>query len=182
MKVFTGSAPFDLHLSITVALAILQGERPSRPPHRDLTDNLWEVMQHCWNQEPSERPDMSEVLRVLRSPLAPLSFHNRVFVGLIGLLYAVKPLGSLPTTGHFPYPPPRRPKAVIRGGTAGAEDELYPSRPDPIPWLYDNSLAPTGLRSGTINAATCRTPKSINSASRNLKTAIERLNPDPTLQ
>ena len=82
-KTFTGSAPFDLHLSITVALAILQGERPSRPPHHDLTDNLWEVMQHCWSQEAGSRPDMQEVLRVLRSPSAALLFHNRVFVGLI---------------------------------------------------------------------------------------------------
>ena len=46
----------------------------------------------------------------------------------------------------------------------GAGGEVYPSHPDPIPWLYDNSLAPIGLRPGTINATTCRTPKSINNA------------------
>ena len=68
MKAFTGSAPFDLHLSITVSLAIMRGERPEPPNHPDFTPGLWTLMQRCWSQVPQDRPDMSEVLRVLRNP------------------------------------------------------------------------------------------------------------------
>ena len=67
MKVFTGSAPFDtdVHLPITATLAIMGGERPPRPTHHELTDELWALMQHCWKQKPDERPDVSDVLRDL---------------------------------------------------------------------------------------------------------------------
>ena len=67
MKAFTGSAPFDLHLPITVALAIMRGRRPPRPAHPAFTHELWELMQRRWSQEPQLRPDMSEVLQVLRT-------------------------------------------------------------------------------------------------------------------
>ena len=72
MKIFTGSAPFDLdlHLPITATLAIMRGERPTRPVHPDFTDKLWTLMQYCWSQDPHSRPDVSEVLRDLRSLLA----------------------------------------------------------------------------------------------------------------
>ena len=65
LKTFTGSAPFDLHLSITVALAIMRGDRPERPVHPELTDGLWGLMQSCWSQEPRSRPNILEVLDVL---------------------------------------------------------------------------------------------------------------------
>ena len=77
MKTFTGSAPFDLHLSITVTLAIMRGDRPSRPTHPAFTDGLWALMQHCWSQESHSRPDMSEVLQVLRDLLALFRFIIR---------------------------------------------------------------------------------------------------------
>ena len=83
MKVFTGSAPFDLHLSITVTLAIMRGDRPSRPAHPAFTDKLWELMQHCWSQELEPRPDISSVLQVLQNPLALISFYNKTFANLI---------------------------------------------------------------------------------------------------
>ena len=69
MKTFTGSAPFDLHLSITATLAIMRGDRPSRPTHPDFTDELWVLMQRCWDQDPRSRPDVSEVLQNLYSLL-----------------------------------------------------------------------------------------------------------------
>jgi hypothetical protein len=46
--------------------AILDGERPARPTHPNLTDELWVLMKRCWNQDPHLRPEMSEVLETLR--------------------------------------------------------------------------------------------------------------------
>ena len=74
MEAFTGSVPFDLHTSITAALAVMRGERPPRPAHPDFTDEMWALMERCWNQDPHSRPDMSEVLQDLHSLLA--LFHS----------------------------------------------------------------------------------------------------------
>ena len=54
-------------------MAIMTGERPERPTHTTFTDELWELMRECWNQERDGRPQMSEVLKVLNSitPLLP---------------------------------------------------------------------------------------------------------------
>ena len=76
MKVFTGSAPFNLYPSIAATLAIMRGERPPRPVHPGFTDGLWELMQRCWSQESNLRPDTPEILQVLESLLVSLSFHD----------------------------------------------------------------------------------------------------------
>ena len=127
MKTFTGSTPFDLHLSITVALAIMRGDRPSRPIHPALTHILWELMECCWSQEPDSRPDMPEALRVLRSPLAPLSFHDQEFVNLIVLFCTARPLNPalILTRGHFPPHPARTRTVASRVEVRGRE---------PCPW------------------------------------------------
>ena len=66
-KVFTGAAPFSTNPSIAAALVIMRGGRPPRPNHPDLTDALWRLMQHCWEQEPHLRPGMPQVLEVFSS-------------------------------------------------------------------------------------------------------------------
>jgi len=50
-----------------VMFDITEGKRPPRPVHPALTDDLWELMERCWAQEPDSRPEMLEVLQVLRS-------------------------------------------------------------------------------------------------------------------
>ena len=52
-------------------MAITSGERPSRPTHEALTDRLWGLTQRCWAQDPHERPQMSEVLKVLNPSFSP---------------------------------------------------------------------------------------------------------------
>ena len=44
----------------------MAGKRPSRPAHEQFTDELWTLMQHCWDQNPLSRPEVSEVFEVLR--------------------------------------------------------------------------------------------------------------------
>ena len=52
---------------------IMKGKRPRRPPHPDLTDGVWRLMERCWDQEPRSRPQMSDVLQVLRNLSVSLS-------------------------------------------------------------------------------------------------------------
>jgi hypothetical protein len=65
MQVFTGAVPFSNGPSVMAMLAITQGKRPPRPTHPTFTENLWTLMQRCWDQDPHLRPEVSEVLRVL---------------------------------------------------------------------------------------------------------------------
>ena len=50
-------------------VGIIQGERPPRPTSAALTDDMWALMQMCWDQEPQLRPGIREVLQDLVSGL-----------------------------------------------------------------------------------------------------------------
>ena len=69
MQVFTGAIPFSGNSSAVAMLAIVQGRRPQRPIYPTFTDNLWTLMQRCWDHDPHLRPEVSEVLQVLLAPL-----------------------------------------------------------------------------------------------------------------
>jgi hypothetical protein len=64
-QVYTGAVPFSGSPSPMAMLAIMRGERPSRPAHSVLTDQLWTLMQRCWDQDPYLRPEAVEVSQVL---------------------------------------------------------------------------------------------------------------------
>ena len=74
----------------------MRGERPPRPTHPALTDELWALMRRCWDQQLSSRPEMAEVLRILDTPLAPVSFRDHTYIDLIGSLC----VGSSPPLNH----------------------------------------------------------------------------------
>ena len=59
MKIFTGAVPFSNCSVVTSATHIIQGKRPPRPTNPALTDDLWALMQRCWDQEPHSRPQVS---------------------------------------------------------------------------------------------------------------------------
>ena len=44
---------------------VMNGIRPSRPTHRQFTDDLWELMQRSWDQDPESRPEVSLILEAL---------------------------------------------------------------------------------------------------------------------
>ena len=65
IQVFTGAVPFRNESSFTAALSIMKDKRPLRPEHPTLTDDLWTLIQRCWNRDPHLRPGVSEVLQAL---------------------------------------------------------------------------------------------------------------------
>ena len=65
VQLFTGAVPFSDHSSMRAMLAIIQGSRPPRPTYPTFTEDLWMLMQRCWDQNPHLRPDASEVVRIL---------------------------------------------------------------------------------------------------------------------
>ncbi|KAF9645427.1 kinase-like protein, partial [Thelephora ganbajun] len=76
IEVFTGVIPFSDGPSSMAMLLIIQGERPSRPTHPTFTENLWSLMQRCWNHDPHSRPKVSDALQILLAPLVSCSFRR----------------------------------------------------------------------------------------------------------
>ena len=43
----------------------MNDKRPSRPTHPTFTEDLWTLVQRCWDQDPYSRPQILEVSKVL---------------------------------------------------------------------------------------------------------------------
>jgi hypothetical protein len=63
--VFTGAIPFSGSLNHAVMVSILKKDRPERPEHPTFTEELWSLMQHCWDDAQDSRPQATEVLGTL---------------------------------------------------------------------------------------------------------------------
>jgi len=66
-KAFTGRAPFYDSTPTSAAVRVLSGSRPERPAHPSVTDDLWNIVKHCWNREPERRPGISQVVLCLQA-------------------------------------------------------------------------------------------------------------------
>ncbi|KAJ7695231.1 kinase-like domain-containing protein, partial [Mycena metata] len=68
-ELLTGTAPFpELRTDAAVAIAVLQGRRPPRPPScfgTPALEGLWNLLQDCWDQSPEQRPTASQVIERL---------------------------------------------------------------------------------------------------------------------
>ena len=76
IQIFTGAIPFTGISTNAAMFAIVQGRRPPRPTHPTFTENLWTLMQRCWNHDPNLRPEVSEASRVLLTLLVSRSFQR----------------------------------------------------------------------------------------------------------
>lgn len=65
IQVFTGAVPFSNLSSFMAMLAVTRDKRPPRPTHPTFTENLWKLMQRCWDPDPKLRPEAPEVLQTL---------------------------------------------------------------------------------------------------------------------
>ena len=69
VEVFTGRIPFEEQKNEAVVLRILRGGRPEMPENGQavgLTDEMWKLLESCWQENPRKRPAMEEVVRRLQ--------------------------------------------------------------------------------------------------------------------
>ena len=59
-------------------MEVLSGRRPERPKHPNLTDELWDLIKSCWEQEPLRRPGISDVVDHLQHILTAQKDHADV--------------------------------------------------------------------------------------------------------
>ena len=64
-QVLTGDVPFGDKSDWEAISAVLVGNRPSRPEH--CTDDLWGLIQRCWDEDPGSRPMILEVSQTFSS-------------------------------------------------------------------------------------------------------------------
>ena len=77
-EVLGGQVPFAAYKNIEVVLMVLSGERPERArgdAGKDFIDEIWEILELCWSQQLSGRPNAKHVLMRLdgKSSLWPPS-------------------------------------------------------------------------------------------------------------
>jgi len=66
-QVLTGKWPFFPRREVEVALAVVSGERPSKPENAEeigITEVLWDLLRECWRHDRTTRPTAGEVLKV----------------------------------------------------------------------------------------------------------------------
>ncbi|KAJ7824686.1 kinase-like domain-containing protein, partial [Mycena leptocephala] len=71
-EMLTGKPPFpELRMEAAVIQAVLEGSRPSRTASCSGTpslDGLWNLLQDCWEEHPTRRPTVGEIVERLMGP------------------------------------------------------------------------------------------------------------------
>jgi len=57
--------------------SMLEGRRPSRPSHPELSDRLWKLIKGCWKDDPAQRTTIAEVVGILEAEMDSAKQHVR---------------------------------------------------------------------------------------------------------
>ena len=44
---------------------VFKNDRPLRPDHREVSDRVWDMIQGCWDRDPSQRMTIADVSSIL---------------------------------------------------------------------------------------------------------------------
>ena len=69
-EVLSGQVPFFRYRWFVVVPKVLKGERPGRPLGAEGTwfrDDIWNILERCWQPVPGDRPRIGEVLECLET-------------------------------------------------------------------------------------------------------------------
>ena len=64
-EILSGNAPFHQCGKRSVIWRVLEGGRPERPEGGWFTDEIWSILERCWEREPGDRPSINCVLQCL---------------------------------------------------------------------------------------------------------------------
>ena len=65
-EVLSGRAPFYQYPDHAVTLRVQRGDRPERPQGakgQSFTDDVWKVLESCWQPKPDDRPSTHDVFQ-----------------------------------------------------------------------------------------------------------------------
>ncbi|KAK7027403.1 hypothetical protein VNI00_015239 [Paramarasmius palmivorus] len=79
-EIITGLLPFhNLRNELAVLSAIFRGLRPEKPQNIDIQDEVWLLMNECWESEPALRPTAENLLQRLPVVTPAEDWDNRLF-------------------------------------------------------------------------------------------------------
>jgi serine/threonine protein kinase len=62
IQIFTGRIPFPhIKNDAAVVITVIQGGRPQRDRCLQVTDDIWKMLERCWDADPKRRPSMANV-------------------------------------------------------------------------------------------------------------------------
>lgn len=96
-EVFSGQAPFAMYRDPQVLSLILQGKRPQRPQGNKgnlFTDQIWEMLEGCWKQQPGDRLSASDILMHLERH-SSLLHHQQIWWNTYLLPFALSVVAFL---------------------------------------------------------------------------------------
>ena len=73
LQMFAGQVPFyENPHDVRVMFGVMRGKRPTRPSHelssnRGLSDEMWDVVETCWTQDPTQRLTAAQVVERLQA-------------------------------------------------------------------------------------------------------------------
>jgi hypothetical protein len=66
LQIFTNSIPFSyIKRDIDVIFHILDGGRPDRARCLEIRDDIWRMLETCWDDDPNRRPRMGSIFTIL---------------------------------------------------------------------------------------------------------------------
>jgi hypothetical protein len=97
-QIFSGDSPFaDIRIGWAIAAKVIRGERPFRPSDckpwgyncksLGLDDEMWALVEDCWNTNPDLRPTAREIVQRLRplvkshpvsNPMQPQGYNHTI--------------------------------------------------------------------------------------------------------
>ena len=127
VEVFTGKIPFEEQKNEAVVLRISQGGRPEMPENAQavgLTDEMWKILDSCWQQTPKKRPTMEEVVRRWEK-FVEYDDNGNVVTEYVQIFDASASFSVSSSTCHDPL---RKPT----GRTPGARTRAITEAPRPV--------------------------------------------------
>jgi Protein tyrosine and serine/threonine kinase len=68
MQVFSGFIPFShIKSDARVIFFVTSGRRPKRQQYPQISNDVWRMLEGCWDVEPNRRPSMATFYRFLES-------------------------------------------------------------------------------------------------------------------
>jgi len=97
-ELFTGTAPFETETHVVAAQNHGKGKRPEMPENAQkggLTDEIWKLLERCWEQKPKKRPTMEEVVRRWQGFVGNNVDSNGA-IGYVRITRAIRDSSSVP--------------------------------------------------------------------------------------
>jgi len=123
VEVLGGHVPFHEFRNEVVIFKVMAGVRPERPVNAAMTDDIWEMVQSCWNQDPAKRPKISQVLACLQRAAHP-DEHRPAKVVATALVPELTVVERKPSPG-----PKTQPRAVAPRSTKTRQLSEKPRSP-----------------------------------------------------